>query len=588
MKFWNYKLILFLAILFFGFLLFTSNVLAVNLLTNPGHETGDNTGWTGSVYVRSAVESCPDYEGGGSNHQCVRPAGPFSFYIVQVYEGSYSLYFSYTYSSSQQTINLTSTYTTDYLDTAPDVVITDHVFGANYVDSAADTYRLQVILKNGSGGTITSYDTGNLLATDSWQTLSHTFSGYGSGLRSIQYIRYGQSAGFVAGAHGSAFDSASVEVGTYYTLTYATSTGGNISGTSTQSVLSGEDGTEVKAVPDTGYDFVQWSDGSTSTSRTDTNITTNTVYTASFTTSTYTLTYSAGTGGSITGDNSQTVEYNSSGSAVTAVADDGYTFSQWSDDSTANPRIDINVISDVSVSASFTANPVSTNGVSFVPPSTPKVVVPPSFNNDSVNSSVSNVYQMAVSDSPDFSSVSWELYNESYKTSDKTLYIKFRSKDGGVSEVYKITNDKFQIINNYEGKLIKYANLPKVYKIEDNKKRWIVDEQAFNYYQYDWANIVLVTEEFVDGENITKPINQNIYNFNRNLELGDTGEDVKELQKYLNSQGFILSPAGFPGSPGNETTMFGNATNNALIKFQQSVGLPAYGYFGPMTRSIVN
>ena len=70
----------------------------------------------------------------------------------------------------------------------------------------------------------------------------------------------------------------------------------------------------------------------------------------------------------------------------------------------------------------------------------------------------------------------------------------------------------------------------------------------------------------------------------RDLELDNTGEDVRALQRLLNKAGFTVSVSG-PGSPGNETTFFGYATQGALIRFQRAHSLsPAVGYFGPKTR----
>lgn len=83
-------------------------------------------------------------------------------------------------------------------------------------------------------------------------------------------------------------------------------------------------------------------------------------------------------------------------------------------------------------------------------------------------------------------------------------------------------------------------------------------------------------------------INLNVNTFSRDLTLGMQGEDVRSLQKYLNSNGFIVSEFG-PGSPGNETNLFGALTKEALIKFQKSKGItPAIGYFGPVTRGFFN
>lgn len=69
------------------------------------------------------------------------------------------------------------------------------------------------------------------------------------------------------------------------------------------------------------------------------------------------------------------------------------------------------------------------------------------------------------------------------------------------------------------------------------------------------------------------------------LEFGARGEDVRFLQKLLNTHGFTVASSG-GGSPGNETTYFGPATRDALIHFQKAKNItPAIGYFGPITRA---
>jgi peptidoglycan hydrolase-like protein with peptidoglycan-binding domain len=65
------------------------------------------------------------------------------------------------------------------------------------------------------------------------------------------------------------------------------------------------------------------------------------------------------------------------------------------------------------------------------------------------------------------------------------------------------------------------------------------------------------------------------------------GNDVNELQIYLDTHGFPIAAAG-PGSPGNETTYFGFATQAALAKFQTANEItPAQGYFGQKTRLLI-
>lgn len=67
-----------------------------------------------------------------------------------------------------------------------------------------------------------------------------------------------------------------------YTLTYTAGANGLITGTTPQTVNYGGSGTQVTAVPDTGYHFVQWSDDVMTASRTDTNVTANITVTATF------------------------------------------------------------------------------------------------------------------------------------------------------------------------------------------------------------------------------------------------------------------------------------------------------------------
>ena len=90
----------------------------------------------------------------------------------------------------------------------------------------------------------------------------------------------------------------------------------------------GGSGSAVTAVADAGYHFTSWSDGVLTASRTDSNVHANLSVTASFAINTYTLTYTAGANGSISGTSPQTVNDGGSGSAVTAVADAGYHFSR--------------------------------------------------------------------------------------------------------------------------------------------------------------------------------------------------------------------------------------------------------------------
>lgn len=75
----------------------------------------------------------------------------------------------------------------------------------------------------------------------------------------------------------------------------------------------------------------------------------------------HTLTYTAGANGSLDSNLPQVVQMvneGEDGTAVTAVADAGYHFVDWSDGLTNNPRTDLNVVSDISVTANFAADVV--------------------------------------------------------------------------------------------------------------------------------------------------------------------------------------------------------------------------------------
>jgi hypothetical protein len=70
--------------------------------------------------------------------------------------------------------------------------------------------------------------------------------------------------------------------------------------------------------------------------------------------------------------------------------------------------------------------------------------------------------------------------------------------------------------------------------------------------------------------------------------MGDTGGEVMQIQKFLNSHGAQVSATG-AGSPGNESSYFGALTRAAVAKFQTANGItPSAGYWGPITRAKAN
>jgi len=133
-------------------------------------------------------------------------------------------------------------------------------------------------------------------------------------------------------------------------------------------------------------------------------------------------------------------------------------------------------------------------GSGFIPPTPP--IIPISQNQTfeitvlddqaMINlSNIENVYQIAISITPDFEYVSWELYEEKMILPDaEKVYLKFRSETGGVSEVYEVetqtnSSNAPSILN---GSLIRAFNNFKVYIINNNYIRHILDGEIFNFY----------------------------------------------------------------------------------------------------------
>ena len=146
---------------------------------------------------------------------------------------------------------------------------------------------------------------------------------------------------------------------TAYHITYAAGANGSVTNAGQNSVAPGGSISST-ATPNSGYRFVKWSDNKTTATRTDTNVQAGAIYTAIFEvlpSDQVTLTYIAGSGGTISGTATQTIAKGASGTAVTATPNSDYTFEKWSDNKTTATRTDTNV----QVSATYTATFKSTS-----------------------------------------------------------------------------------------------------------------------------------------------------------------------------------------------------------------------------------
>ena len=153
------------------------------------------------------------------------------------------------------------------------------------------------------------------------------------------------------------------------TVTISAGTGGSVNKnsvtvkngttyTSSSNVITFSDGQTVTATASTGYNFGSWSSGSGT-------VTADMTITASFNIQTFTTSFTAGTGGTVSPSAYYNVPYNTawsvSGNQVTvtgkgtatATANSGYNFSSWNRSGSGN------ITSDMSFNASFSvAGPV--------------------------------------------------------------------------------------------------------------------------------------------------------------------------------------------------------------------------------------
>jgi len=138
----------------------------------------------------------------------------------------------------------------------------------------------------------------------------------------------------------------------YYQLNYGAEAGGSVSN-ARQTVGREEDGSPVTVTPADGYHFIGWSDGKNDNPRTDTNITGNIGVVALFARLEYSLIYSYGAGGGLSGETEQAVPHGEDGAEVTAVPGLASVFVEWSDGILTASRADTNVTEDVRVIARF-------------------------------------------------------------------------------------------------------------------------------------------------------------------------------------------------------------------------------------------
>ncbi|WP_161627182.1 T9SS type A sorting domain-containing protein [Flavobacterium subsaxonicum] len=118
---------------------------------------------------------------------------------------------SYNVSTMSQVIDLTTMGMSDaYMDTLPAITVSENYMGSG--GNFSDTYKLTVELRGETDNVIATYTTGNLTCTTAWQTASHVFTGYATGVRKVYIQHTGDDAEFWAGNYGAAVTAASLTI----------------------------------------------------------------------------------------------------------------------------------------------------------------------------------------------------------------------------------------------------------------------------------------------------------------------------------------------------------------------------------------
>ena len=118
----------------------------------------------------------------------------------------------------------------------------------------------------------------------------------------------------------------------------------------------GSNTVKIFAVPDEGYEFDKWSDGLKTIERLDVKDVTVTALYKPVAKPKHAVHYIAEANGAIHGIDYQVLEMGATTAGVTAVANEGYSFKQWSDGNTEYYRTDVIGEEDVTFTAHFVTN----------------------------------------------------------------------------------------------------------------------------------------------------------------------------------------------------------------------------------------
>lgn len=218
-------------------------------------------------------------------------------------------------------------------DALTDIPMSESVAGSLSVTAVYD-----ITVHVTDGGSVTGggrYTHGSEVTLTATPAEGYDFTGWSDGTQANPYI-------FTATGNVELTASFTKRV---YNVTVHTTDGGTVTGDGQYA-----HGSEVTltAIPDEGYNFAGWSDGTQANPYIFT-VTENVEVTASFTKQVYNVTVHTTDGGTVTGGGQYT---HGSEVTLTAVPDEGYEFTGWSDGSKENPYI-FTATESVELTASF-------------------------------------------------------------------------------------------------------------------------------------------------------------------------------------------------------------------------------------------
>jgi hypothetical protein len=283
------------------------------------------------------------------------------------------------------------------------------------------------------------------------------------------------------------------------------------------------------------------------------------------------ITYSAGDGGVISGSSTQYIDYNSSTIAVTATPFTLNQFSHWSDGRTDNPRQDYNVTTTQTYTAYFKARQATSTGGggSFIPP---KGI---GRGKRDVTVEIDKTQTIGEVDEQGINFLAKIRSTGLFTLDDAPLAehaIQLVSVDLNVPRVVL----RFNSMANTQSFALGDS------RTIDLNSDGIADISAT--FAHVYINRIEITLKKLHQKTLLSERVSPGFRFTRELKTGSLGDDVKALQLFLNSNGFLVAASG-PGSKGKETTRFGAGTREALRRYQKTHGIRATGILGPLSRA---